>query len=1583
MKTTKFLAVLAVLAMAFAVFAAIQPAEEQDAEDVGVTIDADTNLSTALTEATTYGISGSYTININVDLGYAATFYILDGKTATFNINATQSAAIIVSTTTAVPSITGATKVITITGAVTGTSFELSKETYTKVAKLKGEAASIDGEDANQLIGIGGDLKITGTDFATVTPTYGIRYALTTGATSWLYYAPGAVVSKNAYSTTDSTITPKAYTATVFNGTMTLKAYNTTDEIYNTAKLTYTGATGSYTMETTADANATVTVSGTDGTAANAKVWCTSGSIALSAEVALTTASLNGVTTAAVTDDGSKLSAEVTLLSNAYTDSEAGALFLYGQVDATVTDADGTANAVTLVTATGTLSYTVGSTTYKTSFTGASAVLTGKTITTLPTAGTLTLVSGTFENENATLANTLIVGESATLNLNGNLTLNSGVLKVIGTIVGITSERTIAGTSSANDKLYVAPEAVLTNIKITQTNLLCSDFVTATYVIGGTMTESKEYDYVTLSEDLVIPYGMSLTISKMLAMNEHSITVYGTLKILAGGAIGSSNTDASAIQLASTGVIDNKGAIGKNFPITVSHASNDDSYVTLIGVNGVAFGTTSTGSYLTIAGTTTKIASSIPTIDEHWVYAENVRTGGDLSITNGIELDCEPLYVTSGKTLTIGAGAILGEESTNKVIVQNKGTVVMSGTFFGTIAAQTYSDCAVNATPSYVELAFNSADAGETAPSTTYTSGSVTGFTITVDRVSYLYDNDGTIESHTSQRAYISGTLAVSNTDNVSKTLGIVGASNKAMPAYVAEDATLVSTTYANAKIGTNGGLIVLGTVYGPTEMAGAVGAHYSITSAVLGQMYYVSNFEDAIDAFEYADSKLITLVGYTGNLIKNDDHLYTIEENLDIEAGYSISGSSPMLIIGEDAIVTVKSDALLNAPVIERIDGMLIVMNGGACSPTVSQYQVVSHDSDNNYTYASLALVLANAEDGDVIDMVGASENTSIVIDKAVTLNVKAALQTYYLTIGEGAKVTLTSAGSLIMDCANKIESKLIVAGDLDVTAGTFTMADYAGTKTYTGSVVSAGMTVMTTGQFDTAADEGAEAYGAIYTNDDGNIVITSLATAAANAKSIQILNDYVSEEVIVLKKDGTLTIDEGADVIIGGIDLSNGVVSYPATIIVTEGTLTATIYGKSGIEGVAPVEIDVVDFIGGFTQTSVYDAAGVTTYVFSAADSTGGSVAIESGIVTVPAETTFVPEEAVGDIFTVGEDAILYLDADPVFKNYGSIVIDGTVTCDPDALVDLTVECDTYINGIVFCGKFTATDGVEYLVVTGTLSVQKESTVGTAGSNFILTGVLDNEDVTFNLANGLMLVGSLETAADPEITGKITLAAGSFIVSYDEMDYEDLAAYTYKETPLYLDDEEYLNVYTTSNSTVTLGKVISNKNVTFVAPGYDLSNVRKYAYWADDEGTFFTADPSLINEDAFYFPLIVQTLELKTSWANGLSLYIDNVKMTGNTYVIEVGAHKVTAQINAGYACDNMSITFNGVPVTAAGLLLTVEDDGAILAVSGDVYIPEPEPVTPEEKSEWTITTILLVILVILIAVMAVIVALRLNRS
>ena len=157
--------------------------------------------------------------------------------------------------------------------------------------------------------------------------------------------------------------------------------------------------------------------------------------------------------------------------------------------------------------------------------------------------------------------------------------------------------------------------------------------------------------------------------------------------------------------------------------------------------------------------------------------------------------------------------------------------------------------------------------------------------------------------------------------------------------------------------------------------------------------------------------------------------------------------------------------------------------------------------------------------------------------------------------------------------------------------------------------------------------------------------------------------------------------------------------------------------------------------------------------------------------------------------------------------------------------------------------------------------------------------------------------------------------------------------------------------------------------------------------ANWTDEDGKALTATTKVGGVDEAYFYGTLKSVTIKTSWANGLALYIDGVKMLQGTYVLPVGIHTVSAQINAGYACDNMKITFDGVvvPITASGATIVLdEDDGnAILAVSGDVYVPEPEPVTPEEKSEWTITTILLVILVILIAIMAVIVALRLNRS
>jgi hypothetical protein len=96
---------------------------------------------------------------------------------------------------------------------------------------------------------------------------------------------------------------------------------------------------------------------------------------------------------------------------------------------------------------------------------------------------------------------------------------------------------------------------------------------------------------------------------------------------------------------------------------------------------------------------------------------------------------------------------------------------------------------------------------------------------------------------------------------------------------------------------------------------------------------------------------------------------------------------------------------------------------------------------------------------------------------------------------------------------------------------------------------------------------------------------------------------------------------------------------------------------------------------------------------------------------------------------------------------------------------------------------------------------------------------------------------------------------------------------------------------------------------------------------------------------------------------------------------------ADKCVLYTEMGTILPNMGFTFTELDVTEYDYIIVDEEPVKIPVVvyniNGTEIQPEPVPPTPEEESQWTITTILLVILVVLIAIMAVIVALRLNRS
>ncbi|MBR4203555.1 MAG: hypothetical protein IKQ93_08290, partial [Candidatus Methanomethylophilaceae archaeon] len=105
------------------------------------------------------------------------------------------------------------------------------------------------------------------------------------------------------------------------------------------------------------------------------------------------------------------------------------------------------------------------------------------------------------------------------------------------------------------------------------------------------------------------------------------------------------------------------------------------------------------------------------------------------------------------------------------------------------------------------------------------------------------------------------------------------------------------------------------------------------------------------------------------------------------------------------------------------------------------------------------------------------------------------------------------------------------------------------------------------------------------------------------------------------------------------------------------------------------------------------------------------------------------------------------------------------------------------------------------------------------------------------------------------------------------------------------------------------------------------------------------------------------------------------------GNIFTIDdltAGTYKVTYTLKNGYSGEAVLSTSTGTILKDNSFVISPGSEKALtFQLAGTEPTPEPEPVTPEEQSEWTITTILLVVLVILIAIMAVIVALRLNRN
>jgi len=1090
---------------------------------------------------------------------------------------------------------------------------------------------------------------------------------------------------------------------------------------------------------------------------------------------------------------------------------------------------------------------------------------------------------------------------------------------------------TLYGVYCDSAKIANIGDASADDASITDSYVVNEDTTVTNLVVKGTLTVAK---------------GVTLTVKGSLVVTD--MVINGKLIVTNTGSIGKINgaaVSAFKATIGEKGSIENDGVIGKNFAITyTTDAANN--YVETAGVSGVSVKYSTNGPLVTgtakaeskpfIGGQASATAALIdPYVD---VKAAAI---GKLSIPSGVIFKTTTtaskvtgaLTIASDWTTTVGITVVAG------------GSITSTGAMIGAIT-----------------LGVAEEDYKTTAPTSgatiTISTAAVSGFTVKVVKETVVVDDETTYYNY---RAYLSGVLVASEAAGLTVT-GIV---------WVDETLSIPSAVTVTAAA--PAGFAVTGKIISTKDLKSAVvfGATYSVTDDSTAVFYAVA-VDEGLEALSIADNKTVTLNGqipakeYEKYLfVLLDDFVVLTGETLDYE------GSTPILYIPEGVKMGVQASATFNAGALKFIDGSLVVYTGATCNPDPAIYDVTY--SNTEFTvYCGFQTALDEAQPGDTIVFTNsktfAEKNymENLTIPEGVTLEIAGTIEVLKtVTVSKDALLEVTGNLNIGSDGTNVPAVSGVrfnVIGEADLTGGSTVITGKS--TTAPANIYSVGKLAYTSSTF-TYATTNAILNGFVYF--DTNYVMTDLASAVLSEKAITAYGEVADLTAVELAAN--LTVETDAKIILG-------IVAIDGYTVTAKGELTATLTGTDLLgEDAAIVVSEFTGTISDLKSTS--DVYTMKISAFSAGDLavTAGSVAIAgsfTGDSIATSEDSLLYTDSSSAVYTISTESQMYLGdillskGELTLEGKEGIIIGGLVTIsDVSSLtINATVDGTVVVGGnILVAGEFT---NYEDMLLTGTIAVD------------------DSEDsVASATTYGTIVMGTPELAAQGTITGKLVVN-NTYLLMFPgaSVSLETLAT-AKNVSDVYVNGDLYCTI-ATNKTDLKLDGLITKLKIT--AEGYDMSGQDDIENWTDEDGDELSATDVVGKVDAYFNGSLIE-IKIHTSWVKGLSLYIEGVRVTASEVKLTMGIYSVSATVDAGYACDNMAITFNGiaVPITKEGAIITitVDDAGSALAVTGDVYIPEPEPVTPEEKSEWTITTILLVILVILIAVMAVIVALRLNRS
>ena len=1149
-----------------------------------------------------------------------------------------------------------------------------------------------------------------------------------------------------------------------------------------------------------------------------------------------------------------------------------------------------------------------------------------------------------------TIGSTGKVVNNSTIVSKGALT-NGGDLANNGAMVLASGSFTNNGTTTGNPVLNQGVE--ITGSNKDDVSVAASDSGDNLGLKGTLLSDYTVPDANYLSDDLVIAEGVTLTISSRgsLDLGTHTLTVNGTLLVERNGVI--TAYGGGVINLSRTGSIENSGIIGSNSPVAVG-VDGGVGQVKMNNVTGVSFDLVRSGSapnYTYTLGVSGDVgrASGTTAADEKVLSINGAIVNGNLTTSRDVTLNGTFSVARNGVVTTNGPMA-------GTATLQNGAEFSVAGAFTGTINAQTNEAIASdNTNPSYENATFTSTNTDDVT---------VTNFTVSVSRVQY--SNEGAVYFH--QRAYLSGNIGLTSTStNAAGTLTVSGNT------FVASGETVVLANKVTLSTPGSSYLIVEGTIQNIADYSDVnyVGAFYTVTpEGQVNGVGYITNFDAAMSAIATADATTITVSGLAGFETEITGS-YALDMDEIVQAK---SGSAPLLVIDEAGVITVNDGAVLENAAIKDIEGMVVVIYGGDCTPDGTKYDVQSTNEDGDITYAGLQVVLNNAQPGDEITIDGTTEIASVNVPNGVKLTVNGTLDVERsVTVAEGGELIVTGAVT-IGDAQESIVGTLSVAGTADVTEGTLTM--YGGTADKPSTITSTGSFICTSTQ---SFGSYCNMSGAYYDGDDGRVVTTvSKAIAGAiDAENYTVtVIGTVNDATDVVLDGVTLVISAGANATLGNIDVQSSNVYTQDT-----GVLTATLVGQSGIDGSttqSAVQLTAAK-IAGVTNTSSINTQNENVWTFTLGAVTDGSVAVTQGTVVI-GNMAGVTTDNVEDTLTVASGATMVVNTTGVtISGYGSIEVAGTVDITSKGGLTVTAaKLDAFvISGTV---NVEGTLGVDYVTVTGTLNVVENDTV---------SGRMTVSDI-ISVGEASETLGATGT-----ISGDVTLDS-AYVLAYPGT---TVAATNFGDeksvifTEFYINGALYVTAYTTTgNNVVAIGGTTPDTGfmngveiVGFVTE--DIIDVPEK--WFSDEAMETHLPAAAFNvgkEEAVYIQLAPANAGIKYSVGTGISLYVDGIRVeSGSTPVdISVGTHTVTATVNPGYAGE-VTITFNGQTITGGTFEVTPEmaKNGAadvVLSATGNITVDTGSTGSSDGMG---LTEILLIILVVLIVIMAIMVALRLMRS